>query len=433
MLAPNSPRLRGAAATAAGALLLAYPAMLYGRGGMNAAFLLLLLLSAGLLLAPGPRWSDRELAPGPAWAFAAALLGLPAAILMAQLASGRGAWPDYDAPARFALALPVFLGLRRLPPRCLRTLPWGFALGAGASAAQVLLAPRDWGDDRLGNAFLNPIHFGDIALCMGVLAGFSLGWIEHARAAEGAGWRLLKLLALGAGLYASLRSGSRGGWIALPAFAAIAWLAAPRGAARRHLAWGCAAATVLALMATAALPGVHARIAMIGADLHDYAHGQLDTSLGIRLQLWEVALRLFLAHPLFGVGPGGFKALMPAAQQAGWLTPTAAGFGRGEVHSEVLARLAQLGACGMLALLALYVVPFVLFLWRRNAAAPQVRAAARMGMALSCGFFIFGLSVETFDLTLTAAFYALSIAALMACAYPADCEPASTEPPCSAS
>jgi hypothetical protein len=37
-----------------------------------------------------------------------------------------------------------------------------------------------------------------------------------------------------------------------------------------------------------------------------------------------------------------------------------------------------------------------------------------MGLALTLGFLVFGLTVETFDLTMNAAFYALSVAVLLA-------------------
>jgi O-antigen ligase len=40
-----------------------------------------------------------------------------------------------------------------------------------------------------------------------------------------------------------------------------------------------------------------------------------------------------------------------------------------------------------------------------------------MGMCLTLGFFVFGLSVETFNLKMTAAFYSLTVAVLLAATY----------------
>jgi O-antigen ligase len=39
-----------------------------------------------------------------------------------------------------------------------------------------------------------------------------------------------------------------------------------------------------------------------------------------------------------------------------------------------------------------------------------------MGICLTFGFFVFGLTVETFNLKMTAAFYSLTVAALLAAA-----------------
>jgi O-antigen ligase len=39
-----------------------------------------------------------------------------------------------------------------------------------------------------------------------------------------------------------------------------------------------------------------------------------------------------------------------------------------------------------------------------------------MGICVTLGFFVFGLTVETFDLKMTAAFYSLTVAALLAIA-----------------
>jgi len=158
--------------------------------------------------------------------------------------------------------------------------------------------------------------------------------------------------------------------------------------------------------------------ALIFSNLHAFDHGNEDTSIGIRFQLWKAAWLIFTEHPLFGVGMGGFKALMTPMQQAGLLTPLAADFGRQEVHSEILSRLSQLGVVGLGAITAVYAVPGWLFWRRREAASPACRAAARMGLALVVGFVVYGLTVETFDLTMTAAFYALTVAVLLAAAYP---------------
>jgi O-antigen ligase len=71
----------------------------------------------------------------------------------------------------------------------------------------------------------------------------------------------------------------------------------------------------------------------------------------------------------------------------------------------------------LLSILAIYFVPFFLFLRAAKSGTQQQIGAAMMGMCLTLGFFVFGLSVETFNLKMTAAFYSLTVAVLLAATY----------------
>ena len=98
------------------------------------------------------------------------------------------------------------------------------------------------------------------------------------------------------------------------------------------------------------------------------------------------------------------------------LTPTAAVLGRGEVHNEILAKTVNLGIFGLLSILSVFAVPLIIFIRSARSSFAQARTAAYMGICLVTGFFIFGLSVEIFNLKMTAAFYSLTVAVLLAAA-----------------
>ncbi|MGE0072349.1 MAG: O-antigen ligase family protein [Thiomonas sp.] len=429
-------------------LLLVYPALtLTVAGAVNTVFFLLFLLSAARLLADLRNPREQRLAasrPGrrdplpasDAMLYTAAMAALPLAVFIGQCASQRWGWPYYDAVSRFLLATPIFFALRRLPPQRLLVLWPGMIFGAFAAAALVVFDPRDWGASdgvaRLGSAFVNPIHFGDIALTLGVLP--ALGLVQRPLtpvSVRSMLWPAAALLAAAAGLYASILSGSRGGWVAIPLFVVLAAVF-NRSALHARTVLVAALAMLLAVsLAAIAVPETRQRIELVFSNLHAFDHGNEDTSIGIRFQLWKAAWVIFTEHPLFGVGMGGFKALMTPMQQSGLLTPLAADLGRQEVHSEILSRLSQLGIVGLAAIAAVYIVPARLF-WRRvDAVSAASRAAARMGLALVLGFVVYGLTVETFDLTMTAAFYALTVAVLLAAAYPKS--PPTEHATCSAS
>lgn len=393
-------------------LLFGYPILLLSlKKGMDGSFLLMALLSCYVLArarAPGPRIWDQT-----AVAYALAMASLTVAILLSEWSHGRFVPQPYDGASRFLFAIPIYLMLRATRSDLIAPLEYAFPLGALSGAAVILWFPRDWGDGRLGSYFLNPIHFGDLALILGALSLFSIDWRGRDRMVL----RVLKWSGLAAGLYASVVSGSRGGWVALPVIAGL-WIQHrwPHRPFWQRLGM-LGVVLVIGVTAFLVVPQIHGRIDDIGANLSALSHGDPNTSIGIRLQLWKVAWLLFRAHPLFGVGPHGFQALMAPLSQQGLLTQTAAMFGRGEVHNEIMARAVKLGIFGLVAIVSVYLVPFVLFLRavRRSACAWQ-RTAALMGLAFVISFFIFGLTVETFDLTMTAAFYTLTVAVLLALA-----------------
>jgi O-antigen ligase len=413
-------------------LVIVYPiSTLVVAGAVNTVFFLLFLSSVAVLLyAP---WRKRcapvdarqeagALSRAEAALYALSMASLVLSIFLSQWVNARWGWPYYDAPSRFLLSVPIFFALRRLPTQRILSIWWGFAVGAMVAAGTAHFAPHDWGGDhgiaRIGTAFVNPIHFGDIALMLGVLPLFGLGWQTVHDPKTRLLFDLTAIAALAAGIYASILSGSRGGWVAVPVFLYLAYRF-HRGRFSARSAFSVWLGSVLlCAIAYGTLPEIHDRVWQAISNLHAFVQGDENTSIGIRFQLWKAAWLIFTEHPIFGVGMGGFKALMTPMQQLGQLTPLAADFGRQEVHSEILSRLSQLGFVGFCAIVSIYCVPAWLF-WRRvdAAQAPQ-RAAARMGVALVAGFFIFGLTVETFDLTMTAAFYALTTAVLLAATYP---------------
>ena len=397
------------------ALVVAYPVLLLVVDGwVNTLFGLLLILSPFVLWQVDGPGTRAQLDSRRVWRYALAMAALPFAVLLAEWANHRWAWRFYDAPSRFLFAVPVFLAVRRLPRRRLRLIGLGFAAGAIAALVEVTLDPnRSFGPHRIGTSFLNPIHFGDLSLSLGLLAALSIDWGTR----DPLWARVLKALGLCAGLYASVLSGSRGGWVALPVLGA-GWLWLHRGQIPSARLWVTAVGAVAAGVAAYLLvPEIHHRIGLIVVDLVDFRHGMDNTSVGIRFQLWRVAWMLFEQHPLFGVGPGGFKAVMPQMLQAGQLTALAADFGRQEVHSEIMSKLSQMGVFGLAALMSAYFVPFALFARALPSQDAMRRRAAEMGLALVACFVVYGLTVEIFILSMSAAFFTLTTAVLLGVAW----------------
>lgn len=394
-------------------LLLTYPALaMLFDGAASALMIAAAVLSLATLLARrsgGPADLDKL-----GLAFCLALAAPLAAVALSTLAHGHPVFPVWDSPSRFLFVIPVFLALRCAPERRLAWADLAFPAGALATLFIALFLSRDWsvGEHRLGSKFLNPIHFGDLALAFGVLSAAALNWWRKDKP-----WVVaLKIAGLFAGLATSLLTGSRGGWLALPFVLAVVFWERGRGKSLRWKVLMPVAIVVLFGVVYGASSTVRERIDVISSNLTQYEHGHEDTSVGVRLQLYRVAVELIAQHPVLGLGGHGFRDEMNTMARQGRLTPAAAQLGKGEVHNQLLAYAADYGIVGGLALLAIYAVPAVFFARRLRSASSVAHSTAMLGLLFTVMFFVFGLTVETFDLKGTVSIYALVMAALAAIA-----------------
>jgi O-antigen ligase len=393
-------------------LLFAYPALaMLVHGGASAMTIGVAVLSVAVLLwRPVGALYGYARPEGFVLAFCVALIAPVAAVALSTLSHGHPIFRTWDSPSRFLLAIPVFLVLRRAPQRVLAWSDLAFTLGALVALAIALVMPRDWGDGRVGSTFLNPIHFGDLSLALGVLSAVALNWWRKDKAVV----RVLKIAGLFAGLAASLLSGARGGWLAIPIVAVLILWERGRGKSIHWKVLMPVAVAALLVLVYGSSGTVRERIDMISTDLTQYTHGNRDTSVGVRLQLYDAACELIRQHPVLGLGADGFRDAMNSLAQQGALTPLAAQFGEGETHNQLLAYLVNYGIVGGVALLAIYLVPGAFFASRLKSASATARRAALMGLSFVVMFFVFGLTVETFDLKSTVSFYAALLAVLAA-------------------
>ena len=394
-------------------ILLCYPVLLLTvRGGMNAAFFLLLIVAV-FCLYRAPQSLHKDQWDAYTIAFAVAMASPMLAVFLSQAYHGEFTARFYDGPSRFLLTIPIYLALRQIKTNSLSMLQYGLPLGAISALLVVLiLADHQPYYPRAGNTFIFPIHFGDLALILGVLSLLAINWTSRDRAHIVA----LKVLGLLAGLYVSVQSQSRGGWAAIPVIL-LAWPLMQNNKIKIHHLLFASVFIVLSAVASYYFVGViHTRVGEINTDLTAFSQGNTDTSLGVRLQLWKAALHLFRENPIFGVGPNGFAPMLPTLSQSGLITKMAANIGQGEVHNLIFANMARLGIFGLLSALAIFFVPLVIFMKATKSDSSIKKNAALMGICLVLGFFVFTLSVETFNLKMVAAFYSLTLAVLLAIA-----------------
>jgi O-antigen ligase len=383
--------------------LLALGPLLYFtvRGALNVVATMALLLS--LLLIGLLRTGDHT-GRGASRVFILAMAAPLVAVVASQAWHHDWVPSELDAPLRFLFAPTVLVALLIIPQEPRRWLGPAFAAAAIGALIVILLKPSI----AEGCYWLNRIHFGNAALAAGLMSLMSINWERR-----DAVWvKTLKLTGFAAGLAASILSLSRGGWLSLLLVASVFLLFRQGNLARKLITGTAIAAGCLAIYAVS--PQVQQRIELVERDLAGYSQGNIDTSIGIRLQHWNAALHLLAEAPMFGAGPRGQRAELSRLATEGLLTPAAASFA--ELHSQPLAYASAYGGLGLAALLAMHLVPVALLARLVRSTDHQCRQSAWMAICWSLLFLGFGLTQEVFSLKSTAALYAFWMAALTAIA-----------------
>lgn len=377
------------------------------RSGLRAAVLVLLMIGPlllplgywvaplALLLVVGLGWAHRPVpfeGTWPQWLTVAALLSVGAADLATGLWHGEVAlaWPTVGAALIAAAMVPAATLLR---PQ----LAWwwgGLALGGVGCGLWALWQAGVTGASRAnGHGEVNAILFGNLALLTGLLCLAGLGWAWQQNCRRR--WLVALLLGAVGGLLASALSGTRGGWLALPLATLVFYRAYLRSWPARWR-WLTIGAVVVLLVGFYLAPqsGVQQRVGMAMEETVDYLAGEPNGSVGTRLEMYRGALLLISHSPWMGLGHGGYRDAMGELVEQGRVVP---GLDRyWHAHNDLLDAWVRRGLPGLLAVLALYLLPLWVFTPRLVATDPGTRSLAVAGLLLPVTFIDFGLSYAFF-------------------------------------
>ena len=313
-----------------------------------------------------------------------------------------------DNPSRMLMGLSAaMLVLLARPPRAL--LWWGVLGGAVAALPFVLWQRIGLHMDRPGG-WLNPITFGDLAMCLALVALAAAVDYRHSTRKA-----LPAALGVAAGLAASLATGSRGGLVALPLagllFLSYAQLLHSKRV--RLLLTGSFALIGAAFFVPST--GMQERAELGVAEVRTWMDGgSAFSSLGIRLELWKGATMLIAERPFTGLDPVAMRMELRRHVEAGDLDPAILLVEH--LHNDALQALATGGIWGLLAWAGILLAPFMFFARELGGGIhkgmPQF-APALAGMLVVLSYFSFGLTEVIFWSLKGCMFYALMIFLLM--------------------
>lgn len=244
------------------------------------------------------------------------------------------------------------------------------------------------GDGRLGNLVFYDAN--DFALVMVVSIPFALYFLRGTNPRR---QRLFGLVVLGFILIGIVKSGSRGGFIALVAvmtYSLVLYRAIPR---RVRMSIGLAGVAFVAILGS---DKYWTQISTIANPEGDY---NWTDPVG-RKAVWERGLGYVEQHPVFGVGVRAFPVAEGESDLARSLSAQGRGFKWSVAHNSFLETAAELGLPGLVVFVSFFVVAIRMLVGVRPGrrygpwVTTREQAVSQMLIASFIGFIVAGVFVS---------------------------------------
>jgi O-antigen ligase len=334
-------------------------------------------------------------------------------VALGQLLQGSWSVARFDAPSRYLMALIVFIAIARYRSAVPRVLE--IAIPAATIITLILIpyVPATfWStiEGRLSNHFIDPLIFGQVALALGVMSLLLIGSIDKRP------WHITLLQLIGGvvGIYLSLRSGSRTGWLAIP-FILFLWVVHYSPFSRwKTIILGMALTVFSMAVFYFSSSVVKDRVDAMHSEITNYQWSAVnpDTSIGHRINWIRIGWHYFSMRPLSGWGEESLVKNMHDDSIAMYVSKSsrdellAVGF-----HNDFVANAVRYGIGGLAAKITIFLIPFLFF--AHCLRHKSVQSYAMVGIAYVLIQSVSSLSYHVLDFKFMASFYALMIALLM--------------------
>jgi len=313
-----------------------------------------------------------------------------------------------DYYLRFILVIPIYFALRQRKVS-LKYFFVGILFGAIGSGLLAIYQTIFVNAHNV-HGYIMKINFGNLSLLLGVmsLAGlFLLQGIRYKKSLI-----FICLISFCFGLIASILSGTRGGWIALPFFISLFLVYFPAKKWKKTLSFVVLTIILIITYSTNSYFKLRADSAYNNASTYLYSDGlkAANSSEGIRFELWKAAWLIFTEHPIFGIGSGQFNDVLKEKIGAGEI-PKIQVFDH--AHSEPLQALATTGIIGFLSYIFLYAgIAYYFYSSLNLSSTYKIRYLSILGLMLVGGFFIFGLTNYSFGHQVMVLFFAVMVVSI---------------------
>jgi len=319
---------------------------------------------------------------------------------------------DYDSASRFLLAIPIFIWMQRHNQDAMRVLQISIPFGLIFTLLNqwLIIQPHHWGINRMATYFADPLVFGYTSLTLGLISFASI----KSSKIDGAILFILKIIGGICGIYLSIKSESRTGWLMIPiTFWAWIYYKYNRNESSKNSFRLFLIASVLIFGIFLSNETVQQRLSQAFQNIENYSFSGIapETSVGYRITFLRIAYDMFLNNPYMGYGDTRQYAQALPTEVNAYASSEAirlalnAGF-----HNEIVTQAVRNGLFGLLSSLSLFLVPAWILSKKIKLSSISLKYNASSGLIFVFGFMVSSFSTEVFDLKYTASFYALMVA-----------------------
>lgn len=334
-------------------------------------------------------------------------------VAFSQLLQGKWDIARFDAPSRYLFAITIFLVIAQYKNFAHLMLAYTIPASAIITFALIHFVPKTFWSTypgRLSNHFIDPLIFGQVTLALGVMSLLMIGLVRD----RSVRLFILQLIGGVAGIYLSLRSGSRTGWLAIPFIVFIyAIYVSPFKRWKTILFSGiCTAFMILVIYSTSTT--LKTRFNDFYTEVKEYRWHQMnaDTNVGVRISWIRIGWYFFSMRPISGWGDKTLENNINDATIAVYASQESregiliAGF-----HNDFVSNAVRYGLGGLVATVGIFFIPLLFFAYYlRN---KRVQSYALVGIGYVLIQSVSSLSYHVLDFKFMASFYAMMISLLI--------------------
>jgi O-antigen ligase len=327
---------------------------------------------------------------------------------------------NWDSPLRIFICLPIFLAISQgcISEKNSRTITeiwlcWSLPIAIFVALITRIYYPsKNWGVYKT-TYFVDPQSFCSYALLFSTLSAIGLIYFNKKLSRLNI---ILSILSIIVGLYLSITTGARTGWLGFPIIMIIFWRALKL---EFNIKKASILISIMALVITALLCYNNSFIIKLSLGYEQFFNYKLnelneDTSVGMRLSIYRMGLQYFIEKPWYGWGDLSWIHSMNRPDFMQYASEFTRESPRHGFHNEIITSSVRSGIWGLIASVFLFAGVFYLAIKGMCININLEHSAISLALiVVIVHLFFSGLTTEITNLTFLSAFIGITVAVLL--------------------